>query len=337
MPPFHAAACQTAFDCPADRRDIGDRTRRMVEMIEQTIAGYEPFFDVRLLVFPEFAHAAPIYQDARTLADRLAVPVPNEHTDRYEAVARANGCFIQTGTFLEADPDWPDVVFNTTVLVGPDGVLSKYRKVNPWIPWEVHASPHDLVGYADDPFPVVDTEIGRLGVAVCYDWLFPETIRQIAFNGAEIIIRVSAYMDPWGATPPMDWWTLFNRARAAENTVYVVAANQGATLSSYPPFSWPGASMIVDHDGRILAQADPGPGEKVVVAPIDLDGLRAERRRRLGHDTRAHLRSSVHTYLGAEWLPPAGVAGDAIDVETLRERIRCAKRRTVEPGAGVPT
>ncbi len=66
-------------------------------------------------------------------------------------------------------------------------MLSKYRKVNTWIPWEVHASPHDLAGYADDPFPVVDTEIGRLGVAICYDWLFPETIRQIAFNGAEVI------------------------------------------------------------------------------------------------------------------------------------------------------
>ena len=90
-------------------------------------------------------------------------------------------------------------------------------------------------GYVDDPFPVAETELGRIGVAICYDWLFPETIRQIAFNGAEIIIRVSAYMDPWGATPPMDWWTLFNRARAAENTVYVVAANQGASLAGYPP------------------------------------------------------------------------------------------------------
>ncbi len=77
-------------------------------------------------------------------------------------------------------------------------------------------------------------------------------------------------MDPWGATPPMDWWTLFNRARAVENFAFVVAANQGASAQNYPPFSWPGGSMIVDFDGRILAQADPGPGEKIVVGPIDL-------------------------------------------------------------------
>lgn len=303
---YYAAVCQTAFDCPGRRAEIADRTRRMCAMAEQTILGYEPFFDVRLLVFPEFAHAAPIYETVDKLRDRLAVPVPNEHTDRYVAIAKQYGCLIQTGTFIEADPDWPEVVFNTTVLVGSDGVLSKYRKVNPWIPWEVHASPHDLPGYGDDPFPVVDTELGRLGVAICYDWLFPETIRQIAFNGAEVIARVSAYMDPWGATPPMDWWTLFNRARAAENTAYVVAANQGATFEGYPPFSWPGGSMVVDYDGRILAQADPGPGEKVVVAPINIAALRSERERRVGHDMRAHLRSEMCSYLDTPRLARGG-------------------------------
>jgi predicted amidohydrolase len=324
---YYAAACQTAFPCPATRKEIAARTARMCAMVEQTIAGYEPFFDVRLLVFPEFAHAAPIYDSVGKLRDRLAVPIPNEHTDRYAAVARQHGCYIQTGTFLEADPDYPEVVFHTTVLVGPGGVLSRYRKVNPWIPWELHASPHDLPGYADDPFPVVETELGRLGVAICYDWLFPETIRQIAFNGAEVIMRVSAYMDPWGATPPMDWWTLFNRARAAENTVCVVAANQGASLEGYPPFSWPGGSMIVDYDGRVLAQADPGEGEKVVVGPVDLPALRAERVRRTGHDMLSHLRSEIHPYGLSPWMPPAGDGAGAIGPETLRRRIEQAKSR----------
>jgi predicted amidohydrolase len=328
-PSVYAAACQTAFDCPTSRREIGQRVTRMVEMIEQTIAGYQPFFDVRLLAFPEFAHAAPIYDSVARLRERLAVELPNEHTDRYVAVARAHGCFIQTGTFLELDPAHPEVVFNTTLLIGPTGVLSRYRKVNPWIPWELHASPHDLSGYADDPFPVVDTEIGRLGVAICYDWLFPETIRQIAFNGAEIIIRVSAYMDPWGATPPLDWWTLFNRARAAENTAFVVAANQGAPMSGYPPFSWPGGSMIVDYDGRVLAQADPGAGEKVVVGPIDVAALRAERSRRQGHDMRSHLRAEIHPYLAGRWLEPA--TAHPISSGEIQARIAAAKSRVGAP------
>jgi predicted amidohydrolase len=165
--------------------------------------------------------------------------------------------------------------------------------VNPWLPWELHTSPHDLPGYHEPLFPVADTELGRLGAAICYDWLFPESIRQLAIGGAEVLIRVSAYMDPWGATPPLDWWTIVNRCRALENIAYVVAANQAASAANYPPFSWPGGSMAVDFDGRILAQADPGPGEKIVVAPIDLAALRAARERRSGHQMLAHLRTET--------------------------------------------
>ena len=323
---YYAAACQTAFACPTTREEIAARTKRMCAIAEQTVAGYEPFFDVRLLAFPEFAHAAPIYDSVAKLRDRLAVELPNEHTDRYAALCRKQGCYIQTGTFIETTKEYgKDILFNTTLLIGPTGVLSTYRKLNPWIPWELHASPHDVANYADDPFPVVETELGRLGVAICYDWLFPETIRQIAFNGAEVIIRVSAYMDPWGATPPLDWWTLFNRARAAENTAYVVAANQGASLEGYPPFSWPGGSMVVDYDGRILAQADPGEGEKVVVAPINIEALRTERERRVGHDMRSHLRSEAHDYLRNPSMPPA--SDHPLTSDSIRARIMKARGR----------
>ncbi len=325
---FYAAACQTDFPCPVSRSEIGDRVRRMAAIIEQTITGYEPFFDVRLLTFPEFAHAVPIYQKVDDLRRHLAVPVPNEHTDVYAKLASHYGCYIQTGSFLEVDDNYPGALFNTTVLIGPEGVLSKYRKINTWIPWEVHTSPHDLPDYAENPFPVVDTELGRLGVATCYDWLFPETIRQIAFNGAEVIVRISAYMDPWGTAEPVAWWTLVNRTRALENMVYVVAANQGATLEHYPPFSWPGGSMVVDYDGRILAQADPGAGEKVVVAPINIAQLRGERERRIGHDLRAHVRSEIHSYLDRQYLPPAGAA--TISIDRLKDRIAIAKRRLDE-------
>lgn len=324
---YYAAACQTDFPCPTSRGEIAERTRRLGEIVKETVLGYEPFFDVRLLVFPEFAHAAPIYDSVAQLRDRLAVPLPNEHTEHYTRICKELGCYIQTGTFLEADPDYPDAVFNTTVLIGPRGILSTYRKANPWIPWELHTSPHDIPNYPRDPFPVADTELGRLGVAICYDWLFPETIRQIAFNGAEVLLRVSAYMDPWGATPPLDWWTLFNRTRAVENCVYVVAANQAASRAHYPPFSWPGGSMVVDYDGRILSQADPGPGEKVVVAPIDLAALRAERGRRRGHDLRAHLRSELHTYLQKPYLDRAGNPPPALTPDSLNQRIAEARKR----------
>ena len=325
---YAAAACQTDHPAPETRVDIKRSADRMLEMIDMTVEGHSPFLPVRLLAFPEFGHAVPRYRTVGELLDRLAIPIPNEHTEKYIAKAREHDVYIQTATFLEADARWPGVVFNTTCLIGPEGIPSRYRKVNPWIPFEVHASPHDLEGYDEPLFPVAKTPIGNIGAAVCYDWLFPEAIRQLAANGAEVLVRVSAYMDPWGATPPMDWWTVVNRCRALENTAYVVASNQGASMAHFPPYSWPGGSMVLDYDGRILAQADPGPGEKVVVAPIDITALRHERKTRQGHQMLAHLRSEAYPMYDRTFFPPGSArSGHELTFEGRRTVIDDAKRR----------
>jgi predicted amidohydrolase len=325
---YYAAACQTDMPNPRTRAEIPRQVDHMLAMIDRAVLGYAPFFSVRLLAFPEFGHAAPIYPTVEELLDRLAVPIPNEHTDRYRQKARQHGVYIQTASFLERDDRYPGHVFNTTCLIGPDGLLARYRKVNPWIPWEVHASPHDIPNYREESFPVAETEIGKLGVATCYDWLFPEAIRQLALKGAEVLIRISAYMDPWGATPPMDWWTIVNRCRALENLAYVVAANQGASLENYPPFSWAGGSMVVDYDGRVLAQADPGPGEKIVVGAIDLAALHAERERRMGHHMLAHLRMEAYAGYSRSMYPGSLANGAAqLTVEGNEQAITAAKNR----------
>jgi predicted amidohydrolase len=324
---YLAAACQTDFPNPTERTAIPDRVSRMLAIIDRAVIGYAPFGDVKLVVFPEFSHTAPVYETVEELRDKLAVPVPNEQTDRYHAKAKERGVYIQTGTFLEIDSAYPGVVFNTTCLIGPDGLHYKYRKVHPWVPWEVHASPHDLPGYAEPMFPVAETDIGVIGCAICYDWLFPEAIRELALQGAEVLVRVSAYMDPWGATPPMDWWTVVNRCRALENLAYVVAANQGASLEHYPPFSWPGGSMVVDYDGRILAQADPGPGEKIVVAPIDLTALRAERERRVGHHMLAHLRTEAYRHVRRSIYPVGRAGEEPLTIASNQQATADGKRR----------
>src|ERR1051325_5577255 len=286
---FSFAACQTDLPNPADRHAMTLNTQRVLEMIDAAVSGSRPFLPVRLVAFPEFAHAAPIYQTVAELRRHLAVPVPNEHTERLCDIARALNVYVQTGSFIEEDDRYPGHLFNTTCLIGPDGICSRYRKVNPWIPFELHTSPHELDGYSDALFPVADTPIGRIGCAICYAWLFPEVTRKLAADGAEILIRISAYMDPWGASAPMDWWTVVNRCRAIENIAYVVAVNQGATLGHYPPYSWSGGSEVIDFDGRVLSAASPGPGERIVIAPIDLDAVRHERRIRTGHQMVAHL------------------------------------------------
>ena len=87
--------------------------------------------------------------------------------------------------------------------------------------------------------------------------------------------------------------------------------------------------MIVDFDGRILAQADPGPGEKIVVAPIAIETVRSERARRVGHHMLAHLRSEAYTYLNRSYLRPGWQEGPSNQntwtVENLTGRIQKTK------------
>lgn len=326
---YSAAACQTDNPNPTNRREMRKNTDRLLQMIDSAVAGSAPFLPVKLIVFPEFAHAAPVFPTAAELIEKLAVEIPNEHTERLEQKAKEYGVYIQTGTMLESDKKYSGKLFNTTCLIGPEGVLYKYRKVNTWIPYEVHTSPHDIEGYEEPLFPVADTPIGRIGTAICYDWLFPEVLRQLAVNGAEVLVRVSAYMDPWNATAPMDWWTVINRCRAIENTAFVVAANQAASLKHYPPYSWSGGSQIIDFEGRLLADASPGTGERIVVAPIDISALRHERNSRRGHSMLAHLRTEVYPVYQNHIYPPKleNTKDENLSYEKNNQLIDQSKRR----------
>src|SRR3954467_5827461 len=101
---YAAAACQTDLPNPIDRRQMAANTDRMLSMIDSAVAGSAPFLPVRLIVFPEFAHAAPVFATVAELLEKLAVPIPNEHTDRLHLKAREHGIYIQSGSMLEADP-----------------------------------------------------------------------------------------------------------------------------------------------------------------------------------------------------------------------------------------
>ncbi len=326
---FSAAAIQTDFENPLRRAEMKKNTARILQLIDYAVEGHRPFLPVRLLAFPEFSHAAPVYPTLKELREKLAVEIPNAHTERLQAKAAEYGVYVQSGSMLEMDRKYPGAVFNTTCLIGPEGLLYKYRKVYPWLPFEVHTSPHDIQGYEEEMFPVAETPLGRIGAAICYDWLFPEALRQLTANGAEVLVRVSAYMDPFGATEPNDWWTVVNRCRALENTAWVVAANQAASMRHFPPFSWPGGSMIVDYDGRVVARATPGDGEKMVVATVDVGLLRAERKARLAHLGIPHLRTEAHPVYGRPCYPPGGFepARDR-GYEEMASLVRRSKKRS---------
>ena len=85
---YYAAACQTDQPNPLHRSEMKRNTAHILQMIDQTVVGYAPFLPVKLVVFPEFAHAAPVYLTTKELREKLAVPIPNEHTERIHARAQ---------------------------------------------------------------------------------------------------------------------------------------------------------------------------------------------------------------------------------------------------------
>src|SRR5919202_3485262 len=97
---YAVAACQTDMPNPLERREMRANTNRMLSMIDSAVAGAAPFLPVRLVVFPEFAHAAPVFASAAELIEKLAVQIPNEHTERLEQKAREYDIYIQSGSIL---------------------------------------------------------------------------------------------------------------------------------------------------------------------------------------------------------------------------------------------
>jgi len=117
---YSVACCQTDMANPIERKQMRASTDRMLSMIDSAVAGAVPFLPVKLVVFPEFAHSAPVFETAQELIDKLAIEIPNEHTERLHQKAREHQIYIQSGSMLEVDSKWPGHVFNATCLIGPD-------------------------------------------------------------------------------------------------------------------------------------------------------------------------------------------------------------------------
>src|SRR5829696_6802999 len=95
---YSVAACQTDLPNPIERKQMRANTERMLSMIDSAVAGAVPFLPVRLVVFPEFAHSAPVFQTATELIDKLAITIPNEHTERLQQKAKEHDIYIQSGS-----------------------------------------------------------------------------------------------------------------------------------------------------------------------------------------------------------------------------------------------
>ncbi|MCL4439204.1 MAG: nitrilase [Firmicutes bacterium] len=299
MSRYGVAAIQNAMPSAFAKDQVKANLERAIELTRLAKMGCDLYgHPVKLVVFPEtFLHGFPFQSNQDYIDNGIYASIPDGPEIRaFIQLAKEFDMYIQTGSMFEYDPKYPGHVFNTACIVGPEGLVLKYRKINPWIPAEGGTSPLQIKDYSEPLFPVADTPIGKLGVLICYDLMFPENARQIVFNGAEVLITPGAYMHPFTGSGPMNWWRIVSQCRSIENIVYGVHCNQGASLKEIPPFSFPGGTCIVDYEGRVLSEISES-GEHIVYSHIDLDGLRAWRAKSYQHMMLGHLRTEAYNYL----------------------------------------
>lgn len=323
---YTAVAIQTAHGSAPNRAAVARNVERVIGLIEGAVWGYDHWgFPVKLVTLPEFClQGIPYFSHAELEKHDVLIRVDGPEIAALAGCARRLGIHIACGTVLEADEAYPGLTFNTAVVVGPGGIVLRYRKVNPWIPIETHASPHAVAGYAEELWPVADTEIGRIGCLICNDILFPETYRELAVRGAEVVIVANALPSPWGVEQPTPWATVVPQVRSLENVVVTINCNQGAAI---PPFVFTGGSGIFDWEGRVLAQTALD-GEQLVAGPVHLGALRAWRARTTQHAGVAALRSSAYGYLGRGGIPGGTVPPDGtVTADASRAAIGAARAR----------
>jgi len=207
-----------------------------------------------LLVLPECAIPGYVYESADE-ALPYAEEIPGPSTAVLEEACRRLDVHVVCG-LLERDGD---VIHNSAVLVGPDGLVGSYRKSHlPFLGV-------DRFVRAGDELPVFDTPIGRIGLEICYDLRFPEVTRSLALAGAEIVCLPTNW--PLAAAANAE---LLAPARAFENRIYLLVANR---VGRERTAEFCGRSQIVDPTGVRLAETD-ATSEALLVADVDLDRAR---------------------------------------------------------------
>lgn len=214
-----------------------------------------------LVIFPELSLTGYLSRD---LVYELAEPIPGPSIHSLEEIAEKENIHIVFG-MPEQSEKAHAVLYNTAVLLGPNGIIGKYRKTHLPTHSVFEEKRYFRIGYEA---PVFETEIGKMGLTICYDIFFPEICRLLRLKGAQLIICISA--SPAGRSR---FFEVFTAARALENTVFLAYVNLVGVENGLQ--FW-GGSRIIAPDGSILAKAKYDE-EDLVTGTIDYTDLeRAE-------------------------------------------------------------
>jgi predicted amidohydrolase len=232
-------AQDTATEAPAARVD------RALELTRQACV------DADMVVLPELWLAGAFDIHA---CRELGQPLDGPLVEAFQSVANTAHTWVHMGSFPERTAD--GATYNTSVLIDPDGsIAATYRKI--------HLFGFDggepSVMSAGQDLVVIDTPLGRTGLATCYDLRFPEQFRALVDAGADAFLIASGW-----PTKRIEHWRVLLRARAIENLAWVVACNGVGTQAGT---ELGGHSAVIDPLGEIIAEG--GRTEEVVVASIE--------------------------------------------------------------------
>lgn len=319
--PYMALGLSTVVYGIAERRHIRHNLETIEDAIHAAVSMAGINMPVRLIALAEGALTGftdEIFDLPHTLAAReLFIDIPGEETEQLGKLARMYGTYIVG----QCKARWPEVMadrfFNTLFVIGPGGeVVHKAAKNHLWCR-ERSCTPHDiydrwveLFGDGIDAFyPVLRTDdIGNIGTICCSDGEYPEAVRALTFNGAEVVYRPSEAvpMTNFGGTPGGSWMVQ-NRGHAEFNNVYMLCPNIGpvylSASSKHPVDIAGGNGHIIGYRGEVLSHAASG-NNTVVSAIIDIEALRQFRAMNLNSNWLKDLRTELFREMYARPIHP---------------------------------
>jgi deaminated glutathione amidase len=243
----------------------GQRGSNVDSMIEEIDTVKRRFPWVQMVLAGELNAFGARVADAESL--------PNAIEQRFADAAARNQVWLIPGTMYERVGS---KVYNTASVIDPSGnVVTRYRKIFPFCPYEQNVTPGNELCTFEVP------GAGRFGLAICYDMWFPELVRSLALSGAEVILHPSMT-----STLDRDVEVAIARANAAINQVYFVSINVADRLGC-------GESCVYGPGGELIHRA--GRTREIIPVELDLDYLRRVRRtgwQRLGQPLKS-LRDST--------------------------------------------
>jgi predicted amidohydrolase len=205
--------------------------------------------DCDLVVLPELFNTGYQFK-SRIEAFRLSERVPDGYTvERLQEAAKGKDIFIVAGLAERSGSR----VYNSAVLVGPEGLVGLYRKAHLF--WHEK----DFFALGNTPLEVYRTGKARVGIMICFDWLFPEAARTLALKGADIICHPANLVLPHCPEAMI--------TRSIENRVFSITANRVGTEQRIKGerLKYIGQSQVVGPDGKVLYRAAKGKTEAKVV------------------------------------------------------------------------